>query len=213
MMAFLSFAAGLVLLVAGAELMVRGASRLALALGISPLVVGLTVVALGTSAPEFAVAIKGAIEGKPDLVMGNVVGSNIFNLLGVLGLSGLLAKGELLAGEAARSVDLPFMLVTAAVCLPVFFSTGNVMHRWEGALFLGAYAVYVVYLVWNSGDGDVPGWFVDGARFGAGPLAIALVVWVAWRDRHHPSHDPAHPKRLNGAADAPAAARAEAAEG
>src|SRR3989304_239998 len=86
----LLFALGLALLVAGAELLVRGASRLAAAVGISPLVIGLTVVAFGTSAPELAVSVQASIAGQPDLALGNVVGSNIFNVLFILGISALI---------------------------------------------------------------------------------------------------------------------------
>lgn len=75
---------GLVVLTAGAELLVRGASRLAIAVGISPLVVGLTVVAFGTSAPELVVSIQSTMSGQPDVALGNVVGSNIFNVLFIL---------------------------------------------------------------------------------------------------------------------------------
>ncbi|MFO7959759.1 MAG: hypothetical protein R6U94_02290, partial [Nitriliruptoraceae bacterium] len=84
------FALGGVLLVGGAELLVRGASRLALAAGISPLVVGLTVVAFGTSAPELAVMVGSTVTGQADVALGNVVGSNIFNILFILGLAALI---------------------------------------------------------------------------------------------------------------------------
>jgi cation:H+ antiporter len=79
-----------VALVVGADLLVRGASRLALSFGISPLVVGLTIVAFGTSAPEMAVSVNAALDGKGDLAIGNVVGSNIFNVLFILGISALI---------------------------------------------------------------------------------------------------------------------------
>jgi cation:H+ antiporter len=84
------FVAGLVCLVVGANLLVRGGSKLALSFGISPLVVGLTIVAFGTSAPEVAVSVVSVLEGKTDMAMGNVVGSNIFNVLFILGLSALI---------------------------------------------------------------------------------------------------------------------------
>ena len=84
------FIAGLVALTIGAELMVRGAARLALTFGISPLVVGLTVVAFGTSAPEMAVSVDAALAGTGDIAIGNVVGSNIANVLLILGMSALI---------------------------------------------------------------------------------------------------------------------------
>ncbi len=77
---------GLVTLVVGAECLVRGASRLASAVGISPLIIGLTVVAFGTSAPEMAVSVASSLSGRADIAVGNVVGSNIFNVLLILGL-------------------------------------------------------------------------------------------------------------------------------
>ena len=82
--------AGLVFLIWGAELLVRGASRIATAVGISPLVVGLTVVAFGTSSPELAVSVMSAFKGQADLAIGNVVGSNIFNILLILGISSVI---------------------------------------------------------------------------------------------------------------------------
>lgn len=89
-MNILLFLLGLGALVVGAELLVRGASRLALSFGISPLVVGLTIVAFGTSAPEIAVSVGAMLDGKPDIAVGNVVGSNIFNVLFILGVSALI---------------------------------------------------------------------------------------------------------------------------
>jgi cation:H+ antiporter len=90
-MSIAMFILGLITLVGGAQLLVRGASRLALSFGISPLVVGLTVVAFGTSAPELAVSVQSAWSGQVDIALGNVVGSNIFNVLFILGLSALIA--------------------------------------------------------------------------------------------------------------------------
>jgi len=86
----IAFVIGLLALVGGAELLVRGASRLALSFGISPLVVGLTVVAFGTSSPELAVSVQSAWSGQVDIALGNVVGSNVFNVLFILGVSALI---------------------------------------------------------------------------------------------------------------------------
>ena len=82
--------AGLLFLIIGAEALVRGASKLAAAFGIPPLVIGLTVVAFGTSSPELAVGIKSALSGNADIALGNVVGSNIFNILVIIGLSAVI---------------------------------------------------------------------------------------------------------------------------
>jgi cation:H+ antiporter len=107
---------GLVTLVAGAELLVRGGSRLAAALGISPLVIGLTIVAFGTSAPEMAVSVQSALSGQVDIAVGNVVGSNIFNVLFILGLSALIVP--LVVAQQLVRVDVPIMIGTSVVVWP-----------------------------------------------------------------------------------------------
>ena len=140
------FFLGLGTLVAGAHILIRGASQLALSFGISPLVVGLTIVAFGTSAPELAVSVQSAWSNQVDLALGNAVGSNIFNLLAVLGAAGLVAGNGLAVPEAARNFDLWVMLAVAFACLPILM-TGRVIARWEGGLFLGYYAAYLLYLV------------------------------------------------------------------
>ncbi|VGO16781.1 Inner membrane protein YrbG [Pontiella desulfatans] len=131
-MAIVLFIAGLVLLVLGAEALVRGASRLAAVFGISPLVIGLTVVAFGTSAPELAVGIKAALSSQAGIALGNVVGSNLFNLMGVLGLSSIAAPAGIEVSTAVIRLDLPIMIVVSFACLPVFF-TGGIISRREGA--------------------------------------------------------------------------------
>ena len=115
-------------------------------MGYSPLVVGLTAVAFGTSAPEMAVSVGAALSGTADIAVGNVVGSNIFNLLAVLGAAGVVAAGGLGVSEAARNFDLWVMLAVAFACLPILL-TGREIAGWEGALFIAYYAAYVAYLV------------------------------------------------------------------
>src|SRR5690606_33946389 len=124
---------GLVLLVAGSNLLVEGAVVLARALGLSELVIGLTVIAAGTSLPEVATSIIAAIKGERDIAVGNVVGSNIFNLLSVLGLAALVAPTALAVSANAINFDFPVMIAVAVACLPLFFS-GYVISRWKGAL-------------------------------------------------------------------------------
>ena len=102
-MTYLLFFAGLVALILGADMLVRGASRLALSVGISPLVVGLTVVAFGTSAPEVAVSVGAVLDGKTDMALGNVVGSNIFNVLFILGLSAVIEFWNMSTNIAAEN--------------------------------------------------------------------------------------------------------------
>lgn len=137
---------GLGLLAGGARLVVDGGSDLAIQMGASELVVGLTVVALGTSLPEFATVVVAARRGETDFAVGNVVGSNVINLLGVLGLAALVAPGGIPVPIAALSFDLPIMIAVAVACLPIFF-TGREIARWEGSVFLGYYVAYVMFLV------------------------------------------------------------------
>ena len=113
MNSLLPFLGGLAVLVAGAEALVRGASRLALRLGLSPLLIGLTVVAFGTSAPELAVSVQSALAGAAGMAVGNVVGSNIFNVLVVLGASALITP--LVVQQQLVRVDVPLLCVVSAV--------------------------------------------------------------------------------------------------
>ncbi len=137
---------GLGLLVLGANWLVDAAVVFARVLGVSDLVIGLTVVAVGTSMPEIATSLIAALRGQRDIAVGNVVGSNIFNLLAVLGASGLAAGGGLTVPDAARNFDLWVMLAVAFACLPILI-TGRQIARWEGAVFLGYYAAYAAYLI------------------------------------------------------------------
>ncbi|MDG2305887.1 MAG: calcium/sodium antiporter [Candidatus Binatia bacterium] len=141
--------AGLVLLIFGADWFVEAASVMALALGVSELVVSLTIVAFGTSLPELVTAVIAALRGENDIAVGNVVGSNIMNLLLILGLSSFFATGGLAVAQQVTDFDLPFTLVAAVACLPIFW-TGHRMERTEGALFLLAYAVYLCELVMTA---------------------------------------------------------------
>ncbi|MGE5211651.1 MAG: calcium/sodium antiporter [Acidobacteriota bacterium] len=177
---------GLVLLVVGSNWMVDSAVEIAQDFGLSELVIGLTIVAAGTSLPELATSVLATIKGERDIAVGNVVGSNIFNILGVLGLSGLVGQNELQASSFVQDVDVPVMILVAAICLPVFFSGRNLMHRYEGFGFVVAYLIYVTYLVWNSSDSGAPSWYADIVWFVLVPAAVAVVLVTAWRDRNQP---------------------------
>ena len=138
--------AGLVLLVLGSDWLVEAAVAFARAFGVSELVIALTIVAAGTSMPEVATSLMAALKGERDIAVGNVVGSNIFNILGCLGASGLAAGGGLPVPSAVLAFDLWVMLAVAFACLPVFF-TGREIARWEGGLFVGYYFAYTAFLV------------------------------------------------------------------
>lgn len=144
---------GLALLILGARWLVESAVALAQAAGISELVIGLTVVAIGTSLPELATSVMASIRGQRDIAVGNVVGSNIFNILAVLGLSGLLAPNGISVPVAALTFDLPVMIAVAIACLPIFF-TRHRIDRWEGAVFLGYFVAYIAYLLLASAQHD-----------------------------------------------------------
>ncbi len=139
-------AAGLGLLVLGADWLVGSAVAFARAFGVSDLVIGLTVVAVGTSMPEIATSLIAAMRGQRDIAVGNVVGSNVFNICAVLGVTGLIAPGGLPVSEAARNFDLWVMLAVAFACLPIMI-TGREIARWEGGVFLVYYAAYTAWLV------------------------------------------------------------------
>lgn len=139
-------AAGLAMLVVGAGWLVDAAVSFARAFGVSDLVIGLTIVAVGTSMPEIATSIVAAMRGQRDIAVGNVVGSNVFNIFAVLGVTGLVSTGGLPVSEAARNFDLWVMLAVAFACLPILI-TGREIARWEGGLFLGYYAAYATWLV------------------------------------------------------------------
>lgn len=142
----LLFVVGLVALILGAELLVRGASRLALSLGITPLVVGLTVVAFGTSAPEMAVSVQSAWSGQVDIALGNVVGSNLFNVLVILGLSALITP--LVVHQQVVRQEVPVMIGASLLLWALALDGG--IGRWEGLLLAGLVMGYTVLLIRQS---------------------------------------------------------------
>lgn len=133
-------AAGLALLLGGAHCLVDGAVTMARALGLSELVVGITLVALGTSLPELATSIVAGLRGESDLIVGNVVGSNIFNLLGALGVSAILRPIEI----RRELVGFEFLAMTIFTTLmAVFLLTGRRLTRLEGAVLLVGYCGFI----------------------------------------------------------------------
>lgn len=173
---------GLALLVLGARWIVAGAIDIAQRLGVSELVIGLTIVAGGTSLPELATSVLAGIRGKREIAVGNVVGSNLFNLLAVLGLSAVVAPGGVPVSESVLWFDLPVMIATALACLPIFF-TGQVVARWEGGLFLGYYGAYTVYLLLATTQHDALSTFSTAMWAFVLPLtALTLLIGTlqAW---------------------------------
>lgn len=137
---------GLAGLVLGSNFLVEGAVALARALGLSELVIGLTVIAVGTSLPEVATSIVAAVKGERDIAVGNVVGSNIFNIFSVLGLAALVSPKALAVSPNAIGFDFPVMIAVAIACVPLFFS-GYMINRWKGLLFFAYYLIYTTHLI------------------------------------------------------------------
>ncbi len=171
---------GLALLVLGARWLVDGAITFARSFGVSELVIGLTIVAVGTSLPEIATSIIAALRGERDIAVGNVVGSNIFNLLSVLGITSMVAPAGVNVAPAALNFDIPVMIAVAVACLPIFF-TGRLIARWEGWLFLGYYVAYTLYLVLAAVQHDALPAFSNTMSLFVVPLTALTLVFLAWR--------------------------------
>lgn len=136
---------GLACLVFGSDLFVDGATGVAHAIGISDAVIGLTIVAAGTSLPELATSIVAAHKGNSAIAIGNVMGSNIFNILMILGVTGLIAPMRI---EGVGAVDMGVM-AASGLLMWLFCATKHEVERWEGIVMTAAYAAYVGYLIYN----------------------------------------------------------------
>jgi cation:H+ antiporter len=136
----------LALIILGGRLFVSGAVDLARTFDVSESVIGLTIVAAGTSMPELVTSMLASYRGHRDIAVGNVVGSNLFNLLGVLGISGLVGAEPLAVEEKLLTFDLPIMIIGALICLPMMASGGR-LERWEGAVLFAGFLTYLTYLV------------------------------------------------------------------
>ena len=172
---------GLALLVLGSRWLVDGAMSIAQYLGVSELIIGLTIVAAGTSLPEVVTSVIASIRGERDIAVGNVVGSNLFNIMGVLGLSSILAPTGIGVSPAVIRFDIPVMIVVAFACLPIFF-TGGVISRWEGALLLGYYLAYTLYLILAAAQHDALPRFSATMLYFAVPLTLVTLIVVALRE-------------------------------
>lgn len=148
-MNFVFILVGLALLVSGSNWLVESATQIAKAFGVSELVIGLTIVAVGTSLPEVATSVLAALKGESDIAVGNAVGSNIFNLLGVLGLGALVAPAGISVAHRVLQFDLPVMVFVALVTLPIFY-INNRVSRMEGTLLFAYYVVYIAYVILNA---------------------------------------------------------------
>jgi cation:H+ antiporter len=179
--------AGLGALVLGSQWLVEAAVTFAKALGVSDVVIGLTIVAAGTSLPEVATSITAAVKGERDIAVGNVVGSNTFNILGCVGLSGLAAGGAgLTVPPSLLAFDIWVMLAVALACMPVFLS-GREIARWEGAVFLLYYVAYVAYLILAAQQHDALRTYTLAMTGFVLPLTVVTLVAVLVHRRTTPA--------------------------
>ncbi|GAA0577011.1 calcium/sodium antiporter [Halomonas salifodinae] len=172
---------GLALLVLGSRWLVGGAVSLAQALGVGEQVIGLTLIAAGTSLPEVVTSLVAALRGERDIAVGNVVGSNVFNLLGVLGLTVALAPTGIQVPPAMIAFDLPVMLAVALACLPLGF-TGGTIVRWEGAVLFGYYLAYTLYLILASAHHAALPAFATVMLYFVVPITVLTLVVVATQE-------------------------------
>ncbi|MCB0188294.1 MAG: calcium/sodium antiporter, partial [Caldilineaceae bacterium] len=174
-------AGGLFMLVVGARWLVDSAVTMARWWGLSELIIGLTIVAVGTSLPEIATSIIAVMRGERDIAVGNAIGSNIFNLLSVLGLAALFAPNGITVSPAVLGFDLPVVIAIAIACLPIFY-TGNLVARWEGVLFLVYYVAYLIYLFFNATGHDTLPLFSAVMALFVTPLTLLGLSFTVWRE-------------------------------
>jgi len=165
---------GLVLLSMGARLLVMGAVDIARVLGVGELVIGLTLVAVGTSLPEVATSVIAGLRGHRDIAVGNLIGSNLFNLLAVLGIGAATSPHGIAVPRAVLKLDLPIMILTAVACVPLFL-VGRVGRK-AGAVFLAYFAGYLIYVVLRATDSPFRQAFEIGMLAIVAPLTLAAIA-------------------------------------
>lgn len=143
---FLFLIAGFVLLIQGAEFLLKGATSFAYKFGISKMVIGLTIIALGTSLPELVISIFSSVEGKSDLLFGNIIGSNIANILLILGISAVISP--LVFKNKTVKKEIPVLIFTSAllIFLTTFFTDANILNAWKGGILLLVFAGFIIYI-------------------------------------------------------------------
>ncbi len=171
---------GIALLVWGGNLLVEGASAVARALGVTELVIGLTVVAVGTSLPELATSVIAVVRNEREIAIGNVVGSNLFNCLCVMGLTALTGPTAVGVSPDARAFDIPFMVAVAVVMLPLAFD-GFQLSRRKGLLLCGYFVVYVTYVVARAVQPESLSALQAAMVWFVVPLTGIVLVWISIR--------------------------------
>ncbi|MFN8400583.1 MAG: calcium/sodium antiporter [Anaerolineales bacterium] len=173
---------GLALLVLGSNWLVESATQIAKSLGVSELVIGLTIVAVGTSLPEVATSVMAALKGESDIAVGNAIGSNIFNLLGVLGIGAVAAPDGIAVTSRVLQFDLPVMIFVALVTLPVFYIDSRI-SRFEGSLLMSYYIIYVIYVIMRATESSaLPNYAIFISVFV--PCTFFVLSAAAFRSMH-----------------------------
>lgn len=173
---------GLGMLVLGSHWLVDAARDIAVLLGISELAIGLTVVSIGTSLPELATSVVAGLRGQRDMAVGNIIGSNLMNLLVVLGAAAAVSPAGLAVTRAAIEFDLPIMLVVTAACLPIFY-TGRGIGRWEGGAFLAWFLAYTSYVLLIASGHEELHLLRHALLFFALPLSLVTLALCVIRVR------------------------------
>ncbi len=187
LIALVLFGSGLGMLLVGADWLVESASEIAGRFQVSEAVIGVTVVALGTSLPELVVSIVASIKGERDLAVGNVVGSNIFNIVIVVGLTAALAPTPLIVPDGLLNFGIPLMVAVALAVFPIVF-TGFKIARWEGFLFLAYYVAFLIYLYFRATEHDALPRFNLIMFSYVGPITILTLVITALHAAHRGKH-------------------------
>ena len=165
------------LLIFGSRWLVNSAVTIAQALRVSELLIGLTIVALGTSLPELATSIVASFRGERDIAVGNVLGSNIFNILAVLGIAAIVAPNGITVSNAVIQFHAPVAIAVAFACLPIFYS-GKRIDRWEGLLFLFYYLAYNGYLILDAINHESLPVYTTIMLFFALPLTVITLITI-----------------------------------
>lgn len=172
---------GLIFLVLGARWLVGSAVKFAEYLGLSSLIIGLTVIAVGTSLPEVATSIVASLKGERDMAVGNIVGSNLFNMMCIIGLTAAILPEDIPVSPGILGFDLPVMIAVMVACLPIFF-TGHLIARWEGILFFVYYIVYTGYLILAAKQHDLLPLFNSAMVWFVLPLTVITIIVIVVRE-------------------------------
>ncbi len=181
MLDILTLILGLILILVGANYLISGSEKIARRFGLSDFIIGLTIVGIGTSTPEMVVSFMSAIKGNADIAVGNVLGSNIFNTLVILGISAIIFPIKLTGNNIRK--DIPFALLAAFVLLVLGYSTllngtdSNIISRVNGIMLLCFFGVFLAYTIYSSSDQKVDNQVENtNLKKGSLPLQILMVV-------------------------------------